>query len=44
MEKSKKKMKFLVNKSLSMNEDLTAFNKLITQPINEEDEYEDEGG
>ncbi len=44
MEKSKKKMKFLVNKSLSMNEDLTTFNKLITQPIDEEDEYEVEGG
>lgn len=40
MSQTKKKSKFSLNKSLSMNEDLNLFNSSFSSRINEEEEYD----
>lgn len=40
MSQTKKKSKFALNKSLSMNEDLNLFNSSLSSRINEEEEYD----
>ena len=40
MSQTKKKSKFALNKSLSMNEDLNLFNSSFSSRINEEEEYD----
>lgn len=40
MSQTKKKSKFSLNKSLSMNEDLNLFNSSLSGRINEEEEYD----
>jgi hypothetical protein len=44
LNKHKKKSKLALNRSVSMNEELTAVNSSFSHPINEENEDEDDNG
>ncbi len=42
--KNKKKSRFALSRSVSMNEELTVVNSSFSHPINEENEDEDDNG